>query len=110
MPHILPALSSLVPAVTSNQDDDKKSVPAYYCKSKIYYFRYAFPANLRKSLGRALQLRGLRLRHAICGRAMGTRVRRQAAFIRQRREHRLAILQGRYRRGRTGPDFAPGQG
>ncbi len=54
MPHLLPALSSLVPAVASNQDDDKKSAPAYlYCKRKIYYFRYAFPANLRKSLGRA---------------------------------------------------------
>ena len=54
MPHLLPALSSLVPAVANNQDDDKKSAPAYlYCKRKIYYFRYAFPANLRKSLGRA---------------------------------------------------------
>ena len=54
MPHLLPALSNLVPAVASNQDDDKKSAPAYlYCKRKIYYFRYAFPANLRKSLGRA---------------------------------------------------------
>lgn len=54
MPLPLPALSSLVPAVASNQDDDKKSAPAYlYCKRKIYYFRYAFPANLRKSLGRA---------------------------------------------------------
>ncbi len=54
MPLPLPALSSLVSAVASNQDDDKKSAPAYlYCKRKIYYFRYAFPANLRKSLGRA---------------------------------------------------------
>lgn len=54
MPHLLPALSNFVPAVSSNQDDDKKSAPAYlYCKRKIYYFRYAFPANLRKSLGRA---------------------------------------------------------
>lgn len=54
MPHLLPAISNLVPAVASNQDDDKKSAPAYlYCKRKIYYFRYAFPANLRKSLGRA---------------------------------------------------------
>lgn len=54
MPLPLPALSSLVPAVANNQDDDKKSAPAYlYCKRKIYYFRYAFPANLRKSLGRA---------------------------------------------------------
>ena len=54
MPILLPALSNLVPAVASNQDDDKKSAPAYlYCKRKIYYFRYAFPANLRKSLGRA---------------------------------------------------------
>ena len=54
MPHLLPALSNLVPAIANNQDDDKKSAPAYlYCKRKIYYFRYAFPANLRKSLGRA---------------------------------------------------------
>ena len=54
MPHLLPALSNLVPAIANNQDDDKKSAPAYlYYKRKIYYFRYAFPANLRKSLGRA---------------------------------------------------------